>query len=43
VGKKKNSDITIDALSLTNFPPGIESQRSTTQEDHTTKGIAYQE
>jgi hypothetical protein len=40
VGKKKNSDITIDALSHTNRLPGIELQRSTAQEDHTMKGIA---
>ncbi len=43
VGKKKNSDITIDALSLTNCPPGIKSQCSAAQEDHTTKKIACQE
>ncbi len=42
-GKKKNSDITIDALSHTYCPPGIKSQCSAAQEDHTTKGIACQE
>jgi hypothetical protein len=42
-GKKKNSDITINALSHTNHPPGIESQHSAAQEDHTTKEIACQE
>ncbi len=41
--KKKNSDITIDALSLTNRLPGIKLQRSAAQEDHTMKGIARQE
>ncbi len=42
-GKKENSDIIIDALSHTNRSPGIESQCSAAQEDHTTKGIAHQE
>jgi hypothetical protein len=42
-GKKKNSDITINALSHTNHPPGIELQHSAAQEDHTMKGIACQE
>ncbi len=43
-GKKKNSDITINALlSLMNHPPGIELQCSAAQEDHTMKGIARQE
>ena len=42
-GKKKNSDITINALSLTNHPLGIKLQRSAAQEDHTMKGIARQE
>jgi hypothetical protein len=42
-GKKKNSDITVDALSLTNCPPGIKSQCSAAQEDHTMKGISCQE
>jgi hypothetical protein len=42
-GKMKNSDITIDALSLTNRPPEIKLQHSAAQEDHTTKGIAHQE
>jgi hypothetical protein len=43
VGKKKTSDIAIDAFSLTNCPPGFEPQCSAAQEDHTTKGIARQE
>ncbi len=42
-GKKKNSDITIDALSLMNRLPRIKSQCSAAQEHHTTKGIACQE
>ncbi len=42
-GKKKNSDIIINALFLTNRPSGIQLQRSAAQEDHTTKRIARQE